>query len=49
VEVIDSEWLEELKSINPENFYFWNPKHYALYLDRFGLYQFIARLFEVEK
>lgn len=49
VEVIDSEWLEELKNINLEDFSFWKPKHYALYLDGFGMYQFIAQSFEVEK
>lgn len=49
VEVIDSEWLEELKKINEEDFSFWKPKHYSLYLDGFGMYQFIAQSLEVEK
>lgn len=49
VEVIDSEWLEELKEINLEDFSFWKPKHYVLYLDGFGMYQFIAQSFEVRK
>ena len=49
VEVIDSEWLEELKKINEEDFSYWKPKHYILYLDGFGMYQFIAQSLEVEK
>ena len=49
VEVIDSEWLEELKRINEEDFSYWKPKHYILYLDGFGMYQFIAQSLEVEK
>ncbi len=49
VEVIDSEWLEELKKINLDDFSFWKPKHYVLYLDGFGMYQFIAQSFEVEE
>lgn len=49
VEVIDSEWLEELKKINLNDFSFWKPKHYVFYLDGFGMYQFIAQSFEVEE
>ena len=41
--------LEELKKINLDDFSFWKPKHYVLYLDRFGMYQFIAQSFEVEE
>ena len=40
---------EELKKINEEDFSFWKPKHYSLYLDGFGMYQFIAQSLEVEK
>lgn len=47
VELIDSEWLEELKEINEENFNYWKPKHYILYLDGIGMYQFIGQRFEV--
>ena len=35
--------------INEEDFSFWKPKHYSLYLDGFGMYQFIAQSLEVEK
>lgn len=47
VELINSEWLEELRNINQEEFNFWNPKHYVLYLDDIGMFQFIAKGFEV--
>lgn len=49
VEVIDSDWLEELKKINEEDFAYWSPKHYVLYLDGFGIYQFVAQSLEVKK
>ena len=47
VELVDSEWLEELKSINQEAFNYWNPKHYILYLTDIGMFQFIAQGYEV--
>ena len=49
VELFDSDWLKELRKIDSEEFSFWNPKHYVLYLDGYGMYQFIAQSFEVEK
>lgn len=47
VELIDSEWLEELKKLNEEDFYYWQPKHYIIYLDGVGMFQFIAQNYEV--
>lgn len=47
VELTDSEWLEELKKINKEDYNYWKPKHYLLYLDEVGLFQFIAQDYEV--
>lgn len=47
VEQINSEWLNELRSINEEDFNYWKPKHFILYLDGIGMYQFIAQSFEV--
>lgn len=47
VELVDSEWLVELKNINKENFSYWNPKHYIIYLDGVGMFQFIAQGYEV--
>lgn len=47
VELTDSGWLEELKKINEEDYNYWKPKHYLLYLDEVGLFQFIAQDYEV--
>lgn len=47
VELVDSEWLEELKGINEEDYNYWKPKHYIMYLDEVGMFQFIAQGFEV--
>lgn len=47
VQLINSEWLEGLKEMNQEDFAFWNPRHYVLYLDSIGMYQFIAQNFTV--
>lgn len=47
VEIIDSEWLVELRDINKENFNYWNPKHYIMYLDGTGMFEFIAQRYEV--
>lgn len=47
VELTDSEWLEELMEINKEDYNYWKPKHYLLYLDEVGLFQFIAQDYEV--
>lgn len=47
VELVDSEWLEELKGMNERDFSYWNPKHYVIYLDEIGMFQFIAREYEV--
>lgn len=47
VELMDSEWLEELKKLNEEDFCYWHPKHYIIYLDGVGMFQFIAQNYEV--
>lgn len=47
VELVDSEWLAELKVVNKEDFSYWNPKHYIMYLDGVGMFQFIAQGYEV--
>lgn len=44
---MDSEWLDELKGINKEDFDYWKPKHYIIYLDGIGMFQFIAQGYEV--
>lgn len=47
VELVDSEWLVELKSINKEWFNYWKPKHYVIYLWGEGMYQVAAQGYEV--
>ena len=47
VELVDSEWLDELKSINEEWFNYYKPKHYVIYLFGKGLYQVAAQGYEV--
>lgn len=47
VELLDSEWLVELKEINQEYFDYWNPKHYIIYLDGVGMFQFVAKGYRV--
>lgn len=49
VEIYESDWLKELYKLNERDYEFWKPKHYAIYFDGNGLYQFIARSFEVEE
>ncbi len=47
VSIVDSEWLEALKNHNPSDFEFWNLKHFVIYFDRFGQYQFIAQAYQI--
>lgn len=49
VELIDSEWLNELKSINNEKYEFWCPRHYIVYFDGIGMLQFIAQDVEIRE
>ncbi len=49
VELVDSKWLEALKKANEESFNYWDLRHYLLYLDERGLFEFIAHDFEVEE
>ena len=46
VEIVDSEWLMTMKKMNETDVNFWQPKHFAVYLDGMGLYQFVAKGFE---
>jgi len=45
VQIEESDWLNELKKLNERDYEFWKPKHYAVYFDGIGLYQFIAKDF----
>jgi hypothetical protein len=47
VEIIDSEWVNQLKDANKEIADYWNIKHYAIFLDSNGLFEFIARDFKI--
>lgn len=47
VEIKESEWLKELEIMNVKDFESWKPRHFAIYLDGAGMYQFIAQEFEV--
>lgn len=49
IEINDSTWVQELKSLSPEWAEYWKIRHYAIYLDSYGLYEFIARDFNVLK
>lgn len=49
VQIDDSDWLIEMKKRDERDFKFWHPKHFAIFFDGVGLYQFIARDFEVVK
>jgi hypothetical protein len=47
VEMIDSKWIKELREINKEVFDYWQLKHYAIFLDSHGLYEFVANNYKV--
>lgn len=46
VEIKDSQWLKELKGLNETDYGFWKLKHFAIYFDGYGLYEFIAKTAE---
>lgn len=47
VQIKGSEWLKEMQELNNDDYSYWKPNHYAMYLDGMGLYQFIAKSVEV--
>jgi hypothetical protein len=47
VEVCDSVWIQQLFEIDVKIASFWNLRHYAIYLDSNGLYEFAATGFEI--
>jgi hypothetical protein len=49
VSLEESEWLDSLKILNSRDFEFWKPKHFVIYFDGSGQYQFIAREFIVSE
>lgn len=48
VELKDSTWIQEMKKINEEKFRFWQLRHFAVYLDSIGMYEFMAQGCKVE-
>ena len=49
VEIVDSAWTKEFHSINKEISNYWKIKHYAIFIDSYGLYEFIAKGHELLK
>lgn len=49
VQLSESEWLKEMQKLNNDDYCYWKPNHYVMYLDGMGLYQFIAKSIEVTK
>ncbi len=49
VQITETEWLKEMQELNNEEYSYWNPKHYVMYLEGIGLYQFIAKSVEVRE
>lgn len=49
VQMSESEWLKEMQELNNDDYNYWNPNHYVMYLDGIGLYQFIAKSVEVRE
>ncbi|MBR4670293.1 MAG: hypothetical protein IKO84_06810 [Butyrivibrio sp.] len=49
IEIMDSEWRDTFEKNNKEQYDYWKPKHYALYLDEVGLYQVLAKKVIVEE
>ena len=50
VEYPDSEWLKELSAKSPKEAHLLNMKHYAIYIEDYGLYEIIAadcNIFEI--
>lgn len=48
VELKDSTWIQEMKKINEEKFRFWHVRHFVVYLDGIGMYEFMAQGCKVE-
>lgn len=47
VEITDSEWVTQLREINKKIADYWDIKHYVIFLDSNGLYEFLARDFRI--
>jgi hypothetical protein len=47
IEISNSEWVNELSAISPEWAEYWGIKHFSIYLDGYGLYEFVAKDFKI--
>lgn len=47
IEIQDSPWIEELQKSESEVLDFWKAKHYAIFIEGEGLFEFIARGYEI--
>lgn len=47
IEIESSEWIQQLKAINAKVCDFWGLRHFGIYLDSNGFYEFLASEFEV--
>ena len=47
IEIVDSKWIEELRGHNKEIADFWGIKHYVIFLDSNGLFEFAARGYKI--
>lgn len=47
IEIVNSEWVNEFYEINKDIAKFWDLKHYAIFLDSNGLFEFLARDYRI--
>jgi hypothetical protein len=47
VEIINSEWLKQMKEVNKQIVDFWNLKHFAIFFDSNGLCEFLAKDYKI--
>jgi len=48
VEIEESDWLNELKELIENDFSYWNLKHYAIFFDKIGMHQLVAKGYKIE-
>lgn len=49
VELTESVWLHDFEKINKKYYDYWKPRHFILYLDSIGMYEFIASEIKVNE
>ncbi len=48
-EFLESDWIEELKSIRPQGLRYWEFRHYALFMSNIGYLEVAAETFSEER